>query len=193
MLASRLPSVHGAEGAAGHNKTRPPPLMGWRGPRPACRTSLAGCPACPAATAGHQGQTPARITGFPALPTSSRVSPRAAPVSGGESISTPEPSDGARGRELFIESFFVVNRTLAVIRNRMRLSTASFTGYPQVASCLPAAGAGARALDDRARLPEGASPAGAAVAAAAPSATPGLKLFRLTTTRENTPGVFSRL
>jgi hypothetical protein len=36
----------------------------------------------------------------------------------------------------------------------MRLSTASFTGYPQVASCLPIAGTGARALDARARLPE---------------------------------------
>ncbi len=133
--------------AAGHNKTRPPPLMGWRGPRPACRTGLAGCPACPAATAGHQGQTPARITGFPALLTF-RSFPRVVPVSGGESISTPEPSRSARGRELFTESFFVVHRTAAVIRNRMRLSTASFTGYPQIASCLPAAGTGARAPDD---------------------------------------------
>jgi hypothetical protein len=32
----------------GHNRTRPPPLRGWRGPCSACRTRLTSYPACPA-------------------------------------------------------------------------------------------------------------------------------------------------
>ena len=54
----------------GHNKTRPPPFMGWRGPCAACRTSLASCPARPAKSPPHQGQTPARFTSFPGPPPS---------------------------------------------------------------------------------------------------------------------------
>ena len=60
----------GEDARLGHNGTRPPPFMGWRGPCAACRTSLASCPARPAKSPPRQGQTPARFTSFPAPPTS---------------------------------------------------------------------------------------------------------------------------
>ena len=60
-----------------------------------------------------------------------RSFPQVAPVSDGESISTPQPGRSARGRGTLIESFFAVHSAAVVIRNQMRLSTASFTGYPQ--------------------------------------------------------------
>jgi hypothetical protein len=67
------------------------PLHIWDGgglARP-CRTRLASCPACPAPTAGRQGQTSAGDTGFPAPPTSPEFPPEVVPVSSGRSISTP--------------------------------------------------------------------------------------------------------
>jgi hypothetical protein len=134
------------------------PLHLWDGGGLARRAA----PAWPVARSARQRLPITRARHPRELPVSrlfprSRSFPRVAPVSGGESICTPEPGGSARGRELFIESFFVVHRAAAVIRNRMRLSTASFTGYPQVARCLPAAGTVLERWMTAVRLPEGAS------------------------------------
>ena len=67
--------------------------------------------------ADHQGRAPARGTGFPAPPASPEFPPGPVPASGGECISTPRSWRGARGRNRFIESFFVVHKTAVVIRS----------------------------------------------------------------------------
>ena len=59
----------------GHNRTRPPPYMGWRGPWSAYLIRLASFPARPAPAADRRGQVPARSAGFPALPTSPELPP----------------------------------------------------------------------------------------------------------------------
>ena len=59
----------------GHNRTRPPPYMGWRGPCSACLTRLASFPAHPAPAADRQGRVPARGASFPAPPTSPELPP----------------------------------------------------------------------------------------------------------------------
>ena len=51
--------------SAGHNKTRPPPFMGWRGPCAPCRTSLASCPARPAKPTAPPGPVTRAIYRFP--------------------------------------------------------------------------------------------------------------------------------
>ena len=59
----------------GHNKTRPPPFMGWRGPCAACRIGLASCPACPAATTAPSGPGTRTRLRFPGASHVSGVSP----------------------------------------------------------------------------------------------------------------------
>jgi hypothetical protein len=75
----------------GHNKTRPPPFMGWRGPCAVCRTSLASCPARPAKSPPHQGQTPARFTSFPVPPTSPGFPPEWCPFPAVKAFLRPPP------------------------------------------------------------------------------------------------------
>ena len=64
-----------ARARIGHNKTRPPPFMGWRGPCSACCTGLASYLTRPAPRADRQGQTPVIATGFPVTPTSPGIPP----------------------------------------------------------------------------------------------------------------------
>jgi hypothetical protein len=59
----------------GHNRTRPPPFMGWRGPCAACRIGLASCPACPAATSAPSGPGTRTRLRFPRASRVSGVSP----------------------------------------------------------------------------------------------------------------------
>ena len=59
----------------GHNRTRPPPYMGWRGPCSACLTRLASFPAHPVPAADRQGRVSARSASFPAPPTSPESPP----------------------------------------------------------------------------------------------------------------------
>ena len=69
-LCQACETVPGAGAAAfGHDKTRPPPYMGWRGPCSACRTGPASYLARPALRADRRGRTPAPVTGFPVPPT----------------------------------------------------------------------------------------------------------------------------
>ena len=90
-------SIHTISTDHAHNKARPPPFMGWRGPRAVCRTSLASCPACPAKSPPARASHPRDLPVSRLLPRS-RSFPRAVPVSDGESISTPDSGRSARGQ-----------------------------------------------------------------------------------------------
>src|SRR5271170_1680674 len=104
------------------------------GALPTRRTSPASHPASLALRAAHQGQAPARATGFPISP-ASRSFLRVVPVSGGESISTPS---AGTAQELLARlfSFFlhphVVHRYRAVFRRWKALSTELLTACPQI-------------------------------------------------------------
>jgi hypothetical protein len=95
-------SLAGGGVSVGHNRTRPPPCMRWRGPCSTCRSRLAGLPG----SAGSGGPTAG--ASHPLLVPVSRFlpRPRSFPWGGArfrrESISTPQSSRGAsvRGEQL---------------------------------------------------------------------------------------------
>ena len=74
-------------------------------------------PGQPGSAADHQGRAPAVGASLPAPPASPEFPPGPVPASGGESISTPRSWRGARGKNRFIETFFVVHKMAVVIRS----------------------------------------------------------------------------
>ena len=85
----------------GHNKTRPPPCMGWRGPCTACLATVTSCLARPAPPADRQGRAPARGSGFPVPPASPEFPPGPVPASGGEAfLLLRQPAAQEAGRDL---------------------------------------------------------------------------------------------
>ena len=176
----------------GHNRTRPPPFMGWRGPCATCRTSLASCPARPAKPTAPPGPVTRAIYQFPGASHVPGVSPEWCPFPAVKAFLRPSPA-AAQG----VESYLL--RVFSLSTERRRLSAIE-CGYPPHHS--QAIHRSRRVYRPRGRVlvrlttrqaVGGDSPAGAAAATATPSATPGAKFFDPTTTRENTSGVFSRL
>ena len=77
----------------GHNRTRPPPYMGWRGPCSACLTRLASFPAHPAPRPTVRAEYPHEVPVSQLLPRP-RSYPRVIPVSDARRVQT--PARGAR-------------------------------------------------------------------------------------------------
>jgi hypothetical protein len=101
----------------GHNKTRPPPFMGWRGPCAVCRTIVTSCPARPAKSPPRQGQTPARFTSFPAPPASPGFPPEQCPFPAVKAFLRlpPAAAQGVPGHLLRLFSLSTARRQLSAI------------------------------------------------------------------------------
>jgi len=186
----------GEDARLGHNRTRPPPFMGWRGPCATCRTRLASCPAHPAATAAPPGPDTRAIHRFPG---SSHVP--GLPPSGARfrrwkhfyALAQPR----RKGSKPIIESFFRCpqsgggypqsNAVIHRIIHRLSTGRVPFTGRGDGCSRAGWPGEAAGGRQPRGRDGGLLLPPGNAVG------RPGVKISGSATTRENTSGVFSRL
>jgi hypothetical protein len=115
-----------ARRSVGHNKTRPPPFMGWRGPCATCRTSLASCPACPATTAAPPGPVTRAIYRFPGSSRVPGVSPEWCPFPAVKAFLRPTPA-GAQGVEGHLLRVFSLS-------TEPRQLSATKCGYPPYCS-----------------------------------------------------------
>jgi hypothetical protein len=175
----------------GHNRTRPPPFMGWRGPCATCRTSLASCPARPAKPTAPPGPVTRAIYRFPGSSHVPGVSPEWCPFPAVKAFLRPSPA-AAQG----VESYLL--RVFSLSTERRQLSAIE-CGYPPHHS--QAIHRSRLVYRPRGRVLVRLTTRRAAGGRQAPRgggyhtavSHPGVKLSDPTTTRENTSGVFSRL
>ena len=126
-----------ARARIGHNKTRPPPFMGWRGPCSACRTGLASYLTRPAPRADRQGQTPVIATGFPVTPTSPGIPPGWCPFPTVKVFLLPPPDAAQAFGGQYLRVFHYPQnssgcpRLIAVIHHRVHSLSTGQGGRPR--------------------------------------------------------------
>ena len=126
-----------ARARIGHNKTRPPPFMGWRGPCSACCTGLASYLTRPAPRADRQGQTPVIATGFPVTPTSPGIPPGWCPFPTVKVFLLPPPDAAQAFGGQYLRVFHYPQnssgypRSIAVIHHRVHSLSTGQGGRPR--------------------------------------------------------------
>ena len=126
-----------ARALIGHNKTRPPPFMGWWGPCSACCTGLASYLTRPAPRADRQGQTPVIATGFPVTPTSPGIPPGWCPFPTVKVFLLPPPDAAQAFGGQYLRVFHYPQnssgcpRLIAVIHHRVHSLSTGQGGRPR--------------------------------------------------------------